>query len=62
MSSLLVATIATVGLLMFLQVNVFWTLVVSASIYFALYGIVLFLQKEEFILELWKMVSSKVKK
>ncbi|HFU3716648.1 TPA: flippase [Streptococcus suis] len=61
-SSLLVATIATVGLLMFLQVNVFWTLVVSASIYFALYGIALFLQKEEFIIELWKMVSSKVRK
>lgn len=61
-SSLLVATIATVGLLMFLQVNDFWTLVVSASIYFALYGIVLFLQKEEFIIELWKMVSFKIRK
>ncbi|HEM2866426.1 TPA: flippase, partial [Streptococcus suis] len=60
--SLLVSTASIVGLLMFLHVNVFWTLVVSASIYFALYGIVLFFQKEEFIIEIWNMVLSKVRK
>ncbi|HFI0405420.1 TPA: flippase [Streptococcus suis] len=60
--SLLVATITTLGLLTVLHINVFWTLVVSASLYFALYGLSLFLQKEEFVLDIWKMVLSKVRK
>ncbi|HEM5998104.1 TPA: flippase [Streptococcus suis] len=60
--SLLVAIMATVSLFMILQVNVFWTLVVTSGLYFTIYGISLFLQKEEFVFEIWNMISSKVRK
>ncbi|HFI0273243.1 TPA: flippase [Streptococcus suis] len=60
--SLVVATMATACLFMVLQVNVFWTLVVTSGLYFTIYGISLFLQKEEFVFEIWNMISSKVKK
>lgn len=60
--SLIVATIVTACLFMVLQVNVFWTLVVTSGLYFTMYGISLFLQKEEFVFEIWNMISSKVRK
>ncbi|HEM5238445.1 TPA: hypothetical protein U1344_001525 [Streptococcus suis] len=45
-----------------IQLNVFWTLAVSASLFFVVYGISLFLQREEFVVEIWNLILSKVKK
>ncbi|HEM5207446.1 TPA: flippase [Streptococcus suis] len=60
--SLVLATMLTVGMLTVIQLNVFWTLAVSASLFFVVYGISLFLQREEFVVEIWNLILSKVKK
>ncbi|WP_419579984.1 flippase [Streptococcus suis] len=60
--SLVLATLLTITLLTVIQLNVFWTLAVSASLFFVVYGISLFLQREEFVVEIWNLILSKVKK
>lgn len=60
--SLVLATLLTITLLSVIQLNVFWTLAVSASLFFVVYGISLFLQREEFVVEIWNLILSKVKK
>lgn len=59
--SIVLATLLTIALLTVIQLNVFWTLAVSASLFFVVYGISLFLQREEFIVEIWNLILSKVK-
>ena len=60
--SLLLTTLVTSGLLAAINTGAFWTLLFSAIVYFAFYGICLLFQKEEFVLEIWNTVVSKVKK
>lgn len=60
--SLLIATLVTFGLLVAINTSAFLTLLFSAIVYFAIYGICLLFQKEEFVLDIWNTVVSKVKK
>ncbi|MCK3881371.1 flippase [Streptococcus suis] len=60
--SLMLATLATIGFLMFFDFKAFGSLTFSASLYFTIYGLCLFVFKEELILEIFNLVLSKIKK
>ena len=60
--SLLLTTLVTSGLLAAINTGTFWTLLFSSIVYFAFYGISLLFQKEDFVLEAWETVLSKIKK
>lgn len=59
--SLLLATVITMGTMTLIDFSPFFTLFISASIYFGIYGISLLVQKEEFVWGIWETVLAKVK-
>lgn len=59
--SLVIATLGTIGISFYLELGAFFTLVITASVFFSIYVIALLVQKEELLTEIFQTLFSKIK-